>query len=292
MQINTFSIVAYDSAENAWGVAVASKFLAAAAVVSWAQAGAGAVATQSFAKVGFGPVGLALMAEGCSAQETLDRLLASDPQRAHRQVGIVDARGGVAAYTGHECFDWAGHHVGESFTCQGNILTGPETLAAMAETFATAKGELADRLVAALLAGDTIGGDKRGKQSAGVLVVHPGGGYGGDNDRYLDLRVDDDPEPVKRLQELVAVHHIFFGTAKPEDFIRVDESIAHELQVLLETRGYYDGPINGQWDDPTKRAFSALVGNENLEERWSIEKQSDMIDNSVLEYLRGRFGQA
>lgn len=288
MQINTYSIVAYDPNEQAWGVAVASKFLAAAAVVSWARAGAGAVATQAFAKVGFGPDGLAMMSEGKSAQETLDTLLAADPDREHRQVGIVDTQGGAAAHTGQDCFDWAGHKVGEGFTCQGNILTGPETLDAMAETFTSTGGELADRLVAALLAGDTIGGDSRGKQAAGVLVVKDAGGYGGDNDRYLDLRVDDDPNPVARLQDLVAMHHLFFGSPSPEDLIPVDEVIARELQVMMQKSGYYEAEVSGAWDDVSKEAFWALVGNENLEERWAIDEQPDFIDRVVLDYLRKR----
>ncbi len=289
MRFNTFSIAAYDPDEKAWGVAVASKFLAAAAVVSWAQAGVGAVATQALAKVGFGPDGLALMAQGKSAQETLAQLLANDPNRAHRQVGIVDAQGGAAAYTGPDCFDWAGHRTGESFTCQGNILTGPETLAAMADAFTTTAGELADRLVAALLAGDTMGGDSRGKQSAGVLVVRPNGGYGGDNDRYLDLRVDDDREPVKRLQELVEMHHVFFGDVLPEDLVPIDETIARQLQALCQRQGHYNGDVNGRWDEESRQAFWALVGNENLEERWAIDETPDVIDRSTLHYLRARF---
>ncbi len=285
----TFSIVAYDPDERAWGVAVASKFLAAAAVVSWAQAEVGAVATQSYAKVGFGPDGLALMAKGKSAQETLTLLLQNDPMREQRQVGIVDANGGVAAHTGSKCHSWAGHLIGEGFSCQGNILTGEETLRAMAETFTTSKGELADRLVEALLAGDTVGGDRRGKQSAGVLVVRPRGGYGGDTDRYLDLRVDDDPEPVQKLKELVATHHLFFGTAKPEDRLPISEDIARELQTLMSRLGYYQGEVNGHWDDASKQAFWAFVGNENLEERWNLDQEPDKLDKVVLEYLRKRF---
>ncbi len=287
-RLNTFSIVAYDPAEEAWGVAVASKFLAAGAVVSWARAGAGAVATQALARVSFGPDGLAMLAAGKSASETLAALLAADPGREDRQVGIVDAHGGAAAHTGANCFAWAGHRVGEGFTCQGNILTGPETLDAMAETFQTARGELADRLVAALRAGDTAGGDRRGKQAAGVLVVRHNGGYGGDNDRYLDLRVDDDPEPVKRLQELVAMHHLFFGKPKPEDQLVIDESLARELQALLLRAGY-TVPVTGVWDTASQQAFWALVSNENLEERWAIDRQPDRIDRVALDYLRRRF---
>lgn len=292
MRYNTFSIVAYNPQEQAWGVAVASKFLAAGAVVCWARAGAGAVATQALARVSFGPDGLALMAQGKSAGETLQLLLAEDPGQADRQVGLVDAQGGAAAHTGSGCFAWAGHRVGEGFTCQGNILTGPETLDAMAEAFVAAQGELADRLVAALLAGDTAGGDRRGKQSAAVLVVRPNGGYGGDNDRYLDLRVDDDPEPVHKLKALLEMHHVFFGDTRPEDLLPIDEKLARELQTLLRRQGYYSGEVHGLWDEASRQAFWALVGNENLEERWSIDGSPHHIDRVALNYLRGRFGQA
>lgn len=287
--LSTFSIVAYDPDEQAWGVAVASKFLAAAAVVSWAQAGAGAVATQAFAKVGFGPDGLALMANGTPANTALTLLLAADPKSADRQVGMVDAQGNAVAHTGRDCFPWAGHKIGQGYTCQGNILTGPETLDAMAAAFENTTGELADRLMAALLAGDRAGGDRRGKQSAGLLVVKSGGGYGGDNDRYLDLRVDDDPDPVARLAQLVKMHHLFFGEPNPNDLMPIDTAIASELQQLLLNQGLYQGPVSGQWDDASKQAFWDFCGVENLEERWSLDQDPDKIDAVVLEYIRGRF---
>jgi uncharacterized Ntn-hydrolase superfamily protein len=285
----TFSIVAFDPDEQAWGVAVASKFLAAGAVVSWARAGAGAIATQAYARVSFGPNGLAMLADGKSAQETLQRLLEGDPGQANRQVGIVDVQGGTAAHTGTKCFAWAGHRIGVGFTCQGNILTGPETLEAMAETFMTATGELADRLTAALRAGDLAGGDRRGKQSAGVVVVRKDGGYGGDNDRYLDLRVDDDPEPVVKLQALVMSHHLFFGETRPGDSLTITEDLARELQAMMQAQGYLHSDVNGMWDDASINAFRAFVGNENLEERWR-EDDPTHIDRVALEYLRMRFG--
>jgi uncharacterized Ntn-hydrolase superfamily protein len=287
--VNTFSIVACDLDEGAWGVAVASKFLAAAAVVSWAQAGAGAIATQALARVGYGPDGLAMLAAGKSAAETLAVLLAADPDAAQRQAAIVDRRGGVAAHTGEACHAWAGHKPGAGFSCQGNILTGPETLEAMAQAFRAGTSELADRLAQALLAGDQAGGDRRGKQSAGVLVVRPQGGYGGDNDRYLDLRVDDHPEPVQELQRLVAAHHVFFGEVRPDDLQPIDEPLARELQAMMVRAGYYTGQINGRWDDASRQAFWALVGNENLEERWSLDGDPGRIDRGTLDYLREKF---
>jgi uncharacterized Ntn-hydrolase superfamily protein len=290
MRLSTFSIVAYDPAENAWGVAVASKFLAVGAVVSWAKAGAGAVATQSFARMSFGPHGLAMMAQGKSARDTLDALLANDPVQAQRQVGLVDARGGAAAHSGSECFDWKGHRTGEGFTCQGNILTGPETIEAMADTFQSASGELADRLMASLHAGNSAGGDKRGKQSAALLVVRPNGGYLGDTDRYLDLRVDDDPAPVPRLRKLLDLHHLFFGKPRPEDQQPITADLAREMQRMMLKGGYSRREPDGVWDDAAKQAFWALIGNENLEERWSLERGSDVMDRVALHYLRERFG--
>jgi uncharacterized Ntn-hydrolase superfamily protein len=290
MRLNTFSIVAYEPNENAWGIAVASKFLAAGAVVSWARAGAGAVATQSFSRMSFGPDGLAMMAQGKSARDTLDTLLANDPHREQRQVGIVDAKGGAAAHSGTECYDWKGHKIGEGFTCQGNILVGVETVEAMAAAFQSAKGELADRLVSALEAGDAAGGDRRGKQSAAVLVVRPNGGYGGDTDRYLDLRVDDDPTPIPRLKNLVELHHLFFGRPRPEDQQPITADLAREIQRWLVKGGYTQREPDGIWDSPAKQAFWALVSAENLEERWSHEGSPDSIDGVALAYLRERFG--
>lgn len=290
MAIATFSIVAYDATEQAWGVAVASKFLAAGALVSWAQAGAGAVATQSFARVSFGPNGLALLAQGKSAPEVLATLLADDPRAQQRQVGIVDAQGRSAAHTGKECHDWAGHRTGEGFSVQGNMLAGSSVLDAMIDGYKAAHGELADRLVAALAAGDAAGGDKRGRQAAGVLVTRPNGGYGGDTDRYLDLRVDDDEQPIKKLKQLVSAHHLFFGAPLPEDQLPITPEIARELQQIMLRQGYYGGGVDGQWDAVSQQAFWSLVGNENLEERWNPDHNPEMIDRVALEYLRRRFG--
>lgn len=289
MLCNTFSIAAYDPDEGAFGVAVASKFLAVGAVVSWAQTGVGAVATQSYVKIPFGPDGLKLMGEGKSAQEALDTLLAADDGRELRQVGMVDAHGGAATFTGKECFEWAGGKTGEGYAVQGNILTGADVIDAMVDAYLTTKGELAARLVAALTAGDNHGGDKRGKQAAAVKVVKPNGGYGGDNEFYLDLRVDDHPDPVNRLNELLGLHHLFFGEALPEDQLSITEDLARELQGILAAQGFYKGAVDGDWGTVSKQAFWALVGNENLEERWSLDRP-DQIDRVALDYIRKLFG--
>jgi len=289
MNINTFSIVAYSADENAWGIAVSSKFPAVGAVVPYAQAGVGAVATQAFAKLGYGPDGLRLMAEGKSASETLHLLLQDDDLRENRQVGLVDAQGNAVAHTGTLCHDWAGHKVGDGFTVQGNLLTGENVVESMAKAFVTADGELADRLVSALRAGEIAGGDRRGKQSAAVQVVRPNGGYGGDTDRYLDLRVDDHIDPVKRLEELVDMHHLYFQPPNKADAIKIDVDIARELQAMMVKHEYMSGPINGVWDEVCQQAFWILIANENLEMRWTREN-SNAIDRVALDYLRERLG--
>jgi uncharacterized Ntn-hydrolase superfamily protein len=199
----TFSIVAYDPVNQDWGVAVASKFFAVGSVVPWAKAGVGAVATQAFANTSFGPRGLLILEQGADAETALKVLVASDTGRAQRQAGIVDAKGNAATYTGEKCNAWAGGVEGVNFVCQGNILAGEKVVKAMAKAFEAGKGELAERLLAALEAGDAAGGDSRGRQSAAILVVRPGGGYGGWDDRYLDIRVDDDPQPIKGLRRMM-----------------------------------------------------------------------------------------
>jgi uncharacterized Ntn-hydrolase superfamily protein len=290
LPIATFSIVAYDPERREWGVAVQSKFLAAAAVVSWARAGAGAVATQAHANVTYGPRGLALMAEGLSAAETVEQLVEDDPDRALRQLGVVDREGQAAAFTGEECFEWAGHVVGEGYACQGNILVAGtvEAMAARFEEVRGGAGELADWLVEALAAGQMAGGDRRGRQAAGVMVVREGGGYGGNNDRYLDLRVDDDPFPIQKLGRLLEMHHLYFGEVVPEDLVPLD-AVTAELQAILVQTGDYEGAVTGSFDAATRKALRALVGRENLEERWKGDEE--VIDRLVVEYLRERFGK-
>lgn len=285
---STFSIVAYDLDENAWGVAVASKFLAVGAVVPWARAGQGAVATQAYANTSYGPKALALMGSGLSAQETLNRLLADDDGRDQRQVGLVDMQGRAAAYTGSACYDWAGHIVGPHFTCQGNILVSQATVQAMADTFSSAKGELAERLVKALAAGEEAGGDSRGRQSAAVLVVKPEGGYAGFNDRYLDLRVDDDPAPVQRLIALLDLHELYFGRSQPEERLAIEGALLEEIQAVLVSEGLLKAPT-GAYDETTRAAFAQFIGRENLEDR--CDPAAAWIDPPAMDYIRRRFQQ-
>ncbi len=286
----TFSITAMDAATQTWGVAVASKFLAVGAIVPAAQAGVGAVATQAFIKISYGREGLALMSSGHSAADTLALLLKDDPRAADRQVGVVDARGGAAAHTGAACYDWAGHIVGEGFTCQGNVLAGAQVIAAMADAFRSTGGALETRLYAALVAGDQAGGDRRGRQGAGMVVVKAGGGYGGDTDRYLDLRVDDHADPVTHLGGLLKMHQLYFGRPNPDDLLPIDAALARELQRLSQRLGYTRAEANGVWDAASMQAFWALVSSENLEERWSPEATPQHIDRVALNYLRERYG--
>ena len=268
----TFSLVACDLDAGEWGVSVASKFLAVGAVVPWARGDTGAIATQSYANVTYGPEGLALLAGGADAQSVLDQLVAGDDDRDQRQVGIVDAKGGSATFTGSDCFDWAGGRTGPCHAAQGNILAGARVVDALADTFLATEGPLAERLLAALAAGDAAGGDRRGRQSACVIVRRTGGGYGGNNDIMIDLRVDDHEDPVTELQRIYAVHDLLFGQT-PDDKLIPLEEVGGEVSERLATLGFA-GPVD--------EALRAWAGRENLEERL----RDDRIDPVLLRALR------
>ena len=281
--VATFSIVAFDPDTEALGVAVESKFLAVGSIVPWARAGAGAVATQAMANFNYGPRGLDLMSRGTSAEETIRALISSDDERDHRQLGVVDAAGRAATFTGDECFEWAGGVTGENYAAQGNILVGRETVEAMARIYTETQGDLATRLLSALDAGQEAGGDSRGKQSAALLVVRKGGGHGGDNDRVVDLRVDDHPEPIKELMRIRDLHTLYFGETKPEDVVVVDGAVRREVADALRRSGYVqDQDIE---DDDLFDALSAYIRTENFEER---EQRRGYLDRAVLEYMKGQ----
>jgi uncharacterized Ntn-hydrolase superfamily protein len=279
----TFSIVARDPRAGELGIAVQSKFLAVGAVVPWAKAGVGAIATQSWANTSYGPRGLELLANGLPAAGVLAQLIEEDEGRADRQVGIIGVKGEAATYTGAQCFPWAGGRVGEHYTCQGNILVGEDTVLAMARTFEQTTGLLCDRLVAALAAGQAAGGDSRGQQSAALLVVREGGGYSGFNDRFIDLRVDDHFQPITELQRILQLHKLFLFRPDPEDVLTIDHTLASELQELLTATGDYQGGINGIYDEVTREAFRKFSSRENLEERWFEDAR---VDRVVLEFMR------
>jgi uncharacterized Ntn-hydrolase superfamily protein len=253
------------------------------AVVPWARAGIGAIATQSWANTTYGPRGLELLASGLPASEALAQLTREDDGHALRQVGIIGVNGAPATYTGEECFPWAGGQVGEHYTCQGNILVGEETVLAMARTFEETAGHLSDRLVAALAAGQAAGGDSRGQQSAALFVVREGGGYSGFNDRFIDLRVDDHPQPIDELQRILQLHKLYLFPTEPGDIMVIDHTLATELQSLLTTSGDYQGSISGSYDESTRDAFRKFSGRENLEERWFEDAR---IDRVVLEFMQ------
>lgn len=287
LKVHTYSIVAYDPDENCWGVAVASKFLAVGALVPYAKAEVGAIATQSSVNAAYGMRGLELLEKGYEASEVLDSLIKEDTSSFDRQVGIIDKWGNAANFTGSRCSHWAGGLHEKNLTVQGNLLVDDYTLLSMVKAYKTATGKLELKLHAALLAGERAGGDKRGKQSASMLVVKQGGSYGGRSDRYLDLRVDNHPEPVTELGELLKLHHIFLGSSDADERINIDSKLTREFQALLIKLGYYSGPVNGEWDKPTQEALFNFIDMENLEQRVDISKR--VIDRPALDYIKLNF---
>jgi uncharacterized Ntn-hydrolase superfamily protein len=272
--VSTFSIAACDLDAGQWGVAVQSKFLAAAAIVSWAEPG-GAVATQAYANPRYGPEGLALLRDGVSAEEAVRRLTEADDGRDHRQLGIVDGEGRSATYTGSACLDWAGGRTGQGYAAQGNILVSAATVDALAETFEGNAGRpLADRLIDCLAAAQEAGGDRRGQQAAGVLVVERDGGYAGLSDVVVDLRVDEHERPIEELRRIYGMHELLFGTTPKEEWLEVDDELEPELVQRLAALGF-----EGELAD----ALFRWGAQENLEER--IEG-ADRIDPVVLDELR------
>jgi uncharacterized Ntn-hydrolase superfamily protein len=272
----TFSIVARGADGTSFGVAVASKFLAVGAAVPAAEAGVGAIATQANANLAYRPDGLAQLRNGRSAQLTLDTLVAADEERDSRQAGIVDAAGAAATFTGSECHQWAGGTTGDGYAIQGNILVGPEVVEAMERVWLATNPDdpLARQLLAALTAGDDVGGDRRGRQSAALLVVTPDGGYGGGSDVLVDLRVDDHAAPVAELARLLDLRDLYFGKPDPHTLLELDGELASEVWALLARRGYVD--------DDVEVALAGWAGIENYEERLVPGK----IDPLVLAKLR------
>jgi uncharacterized Ntn-hydrolase superfamily protein len=275
--ISTYSIVACDLEAREWGVGVQSKFLAVGAAVPAAEPEVGALATQAWANLAYRPDGLALLRQGYSADDVVRTLVGADEGREHRQVGVVDAHGRAATYTGSECLEWAGGTTGAGYAAQGNILVSAATVEALATTFESSAGQpLAVRLLASLDAAESAGGDRRGRQSAALLVVRKDGGYGGTSDVVVDLRVDDHPEPVEELERIFGLHDLLFGQTPEEQWLDVDAALAAELGDRLAALGY-DGDIG--------EALAAWAGTENLEER---VRGADRIDPVVLEQLRAR----
>jgi len=266
----TFSIVGRSADGLAWGVAVASKFLAVGSAVPAVEAGVGGVATQSYANLSYRPEGLRLLGEGRSAQEVLDALTSADEMREQRQAGVVDRDGRAATFTGSGCHAWAGGRTGDGYAVQGNILTGEDVVEAMERAWLDADPtvSLGRRLLAALTAGDAAGGDRRGRQSAALLVARKGSGYGGESDIEVDLRVDDHGAPVPEMQRLLVLHELYFGTPDPDSLLDLSGSVEREVAARLQVLGH---PTLDSW-----------AGVENYEERMVEGK----IDPLVLEKLR------
>ena len=272
--VATYSIAACDLDAGQWGVATQSKFLAVGSVVPWAEPGVGAIATQAYANPRYGSEGLVLLREGLSSEGVVERLTSADEGRDERQLGIVDAQGRSASFTGKECLDWAGGRIGPSYAAQGNILVSAETVAAIAETFEASKGPLVERLLDSVDAGQAAGGDRRGQQSAAILVVERDGGYAGLSDTVVELRVEDHERPLEELRRLYRLHEALFGETPREKWLEVDDELGAELRERLAKLGY-----DGELDD----AFNRWAGNVNLEERVDGTEQ---IDPVVLAELR------
>jgi uncharacterized Ntn-hydrolase superfamily protein len=274
----TYSIAACDLDARQWGVATQSKFLAVGSVVPWAEPQAGAVATQAYANPRYGPDGLALLRQGLSAEKVVERLTSPDEGREHRQLGVVDAEGRAATFTGSECNEWAGGRTGAGYAAQGNILVSGETVDAIAHTFESSSGPLAERLIECLAAAQAAGGDSRGQQSAALFVVEKDGGYAGLSDSVVDLRVDDHERPIDELRRLYDLHQAIFGETPRDEWVEVDETLENELVERLRTLGYEGAP---------DEAFFRWAGTENLEERVD---GFEAIDPVVLEELRRQSG--
>lgn len=280
---STFSIVARDPENGDLGVIVQSKFPAVGAVVPWAQAETGAIATQARANTTYGNRGIKLMSQGTSASDTLKELISNDEGEMRRQVGIVDAKGRVATHTGKECKDWAGHVQGNGFTCQGNILAGEVVVNDMAEAFEKNEGDLIDKLFAGLKAGQAAGGDKRGMQSAALLVVRKGGGYEGFNDRYVDVRVDEHASPIEELERIFAVYDItLLSRENPSSLFTIAGPIANRLQGVLVDLGYLkEVSLTDDWTPEAQAALHEWTNSENFENKYVEGK----IWKSVMDYI-------
>src|SRR4051794_13041431 len=290
----TFSIVARDPEAGDLGIAVASKFLAVGAVVPHARAGVGAVATQSAANVTYGPDGLAMLSEGTAADEAVRRLTDADEGREHRQLGIVDARGRAATYTGTGCIDWAGGRTADNVAAQGNILTGRDVVDALMDTFVAGGAPFPELLLRALKAADERGGDKRGRESAALLVVRENGGYGGNNDRWIDLRVDDHPAPVEELGRLLQLNHLYLDRPAIEDLVAIDDQVAADLQHRLELVVYTPQTTSGGGLAEVMESFGLVRTGEprELPASWTPAWSNALLEWMSVENLEERSAAA
>ncbi len=287
-RLSTFSIVARDPNNGDLGVIVQSKFPAVGSIVPWAAAEVGAIATQAWANSSYGPTGLALLSQGKTATQTLKALLKDDDMAEHRQVGIVDSKGRAAAHTGEKCMESATHLVGKGYTCQGNILARTSVVTSMAESFERTEGDLIDKLFAGLKAGQAEGGDRRGMQSAAILVVRKNGGYGGGNDRYVDVRVDEHPSPIEELERIFKIYDMtLLSREPPSNLIRLDGVVAQKVQEALVALGYLTVVEQGIFPSGAAAALEKYMNVSNFENK---ARSDGTIWQSVLDYLMEEAG--
>jgi uncharacterized Ntn-hydrolase superfamily protein len=284
--ISTYSIVGADPVNGEVGVAVQSKFLAVGNVVQWGKGGVGAVATQAWANASYGNRGIEMMEQGIHPEEIVKELIAGDERKESRQFGIVDVKGRSANFTGADCANWAGGKAGPCFAAQGNILTGPEVVDAMADTFQKVDGDLTTKLMEALGAAQDAGGDKRGMQSAALAVWKIDGGYGGMTDRLVDLRVDEHKNPIEELRRLLELSRFYFGRTKEDNYAKIEGDVKKYILETMENRGHYNGEMAGDWNKEKDEAFQYFSLVENFDERLA---PFGLVDNEVLAFMKKNF---
>ena len=279
----TFSIVAYDPKNKEWGVAVQSKFVAVGAIVPFAKANIGAIATQAYCNTSYGPEGLALLEKGFTAQEAIDKLIEKDSLKEQRQLGIVDSLGNAASFTGKECYDWAGSIIGKNYTCQGNILASEKVVKNMANAFEITNGDLIEKLFAALESAQEAGGDRRGQEAAAILIVKEKGAYDGGTDRYIDIRVDEHPTPIQELRKVFNVYNLcLLKRDDPKDIFKIEGEVLKKIQDLLIKQGFYKGKTVETYNEEIKNALTKWLHTNNFEIK---ERDDDFIVGAVYRYM-------
>ncbi|NHJ48650.1 MAG: DUF1028 domain-containing protein [Asgard group archaeon] len=284
----TFSIVAYDPVKKEWGIAVQSKFVAVGAIVPYARANIGAIATQAYCNTSYGPDGLELLEKGMSAEDVIELLTEHDLKKEHRQVGIVDSKGNAAAFTGQECYDWAGHIVGKNYCCQGNILASADVVRSMASTYENTEGDMIEKFLAVLDAAQEKGGDKRGQEAAAILIVKEKGAYDGGTDRYIDIRVDEHPTPIKELHNIFEVYDLcILNRDDPKDIVKLEGEVLGNVLKILNNEGFYSGTAK-KFTPEVKDALIKWMHTNNFEVK---EREDEFLFGSVYRYIAKKINE-